>query len=96
MSETAKGWAHIPIFGDRTVRCRRDRNSDASRLQRPDRRFHTAQAKLQQRLPDFIVSSPAEYLVENVAQRVVNLIVGTARLSNSWDAIEPHEYRWGN
>jgi UDP-N-acetylglucosamine 2-epimerase (non-hydrolysing) len=41
-----------------------------------------------------IPPAPAEYLVENVSQRVVNLIVGTARLSNSWEAIEPHDYRW--
>ena len=41
-----------------------------------------------------IAPAPAEYLVGNVSQRVVNLIVGTARLSNSWDGIEPHDYRW--
>jgi len=50
---------------------------------------------LQQRRLGRIPPVPAEYLVENVSQRVVNLIAGTARLSNSWDAIEPHEYRWG-
>jgi UDP-N-acetylglucosamine 2-epimerase len=50
---------------------------------------------LQQRRQGRIPPVPAEYLVENVSQRVANLIVGTARLSNSWDAIEPHEYRWG-
>jgi UDP-N-acetylglucosamine 2-epimerase (non-hydrolysing) len=49
---------------------------------------------VQQRALGKIAPVPAEYLVENVAQRVVNLIVGTARLSNSWDAIEPHDYRW--
>jgi UDP-N-acetylglucosamine 2-epimerase (non-hydrolysing) len=41
-----------------------------------------------------IPPAPAEYLVGNVSQRVASLIVGTARLSNSWDAIEPHDYRW--
>jgi len=50
---------------------------------------------VQQRRLGRIPPVPAEYLVENVSQRVVNLIAGTARLSNSWDAIEPHEYRWG-
>ena len=30
---------------------------------------------------------PAEYEVENVSQRVMNLIVGTAKLSNAWDGI---------
>jgi UDP-N-acetyl-L-fucosamine synthase len=37
---------------------------------------------------------PAEYMIKNVSQRVVRLIVGTARLSNAWDAIVPHEHRW--
>lgn len=30
---------------------------------------------------------PAEYGIENVSQRVVKLIVGTAKLSNQWDGI---------
>ncbi len=30
---------------------------------------------------------PDQYLISNVSQRVVNLIVGTARLSNPWDGI---------
>lgn len=30
---------------------------------------------------------PAEYCVSNTSERVVNLILGTARLSNSWDGI---------
>jgi UDP-N-acetylglucosamine 2-epimerase (non-hydrolysing) len=51
---------------------------------------------VQQRRLGRIPAVPAEDLIENVSQRVVNLIAGTARLSNSWDAIEPHEYRWGN
>jgi UDP-N-acetylglucosamine 2-epimerase (non-hydrolysing) len=49
---------------------------------------------VQQRRLGKIPPAPAEYLVGNVSQRVVGLIVGTARLSNSWDAIEPHDYRW--
>lgn len=49
---------------------------------------------VQQRRLGKIPPAPAEYLVGNVSQRVVSLIVGTARLSNSWDAIEPHDYRW--
>ena len=32
-------------------------------------------------------SIPAEYEIENVSQRVVKLIVGTAKLSNMWDRI---------
>jgi UDP-N-acetylglucosamine 2-epimerase len=37
---------------------------------------------------------PAEYQITNVSQRVVNLIVGTARLSARWGGVEPHDYRW--
>ena len=32
-------------------------------------------------------SIPAEYEIENVSQRVVKLIIGTAKLSNKWDGI---------
>ncbi|MEA1947159.1 MAG: UDP-N-acetylglucosamine 2-epimerase (non-hydrolyzing), partial [Thermodesulfobacteriota bacterium] len=32
-------------------------------------------------------SIPAEYEVENVSQRVVKLIIGTAKLSHLWDSI---------
>lgn len=31
---------------------------------------------------------PEDYCIENTAQRVVNLIIGTAKLSNAWDGIE--------
>ena len=31
---------------------------------------------------------PAEYEIENVSQRVVKLIIGTAKLSNQWDGIK--------
>jgi len=50
---------------------------------------------VRQRSQGRIPPVPADYLVDNVSQRVVNLIVGTARLSNGWDGIEPHDYRWG-
>ena len=30
---------------------------------------------------------PADYCISNTAERVVNLILGTARLSNRWDGI---------
>ena len=36
--------------------------------------------------------APVEYSVPNVSQRVVNLIVGTAKLSNSWDGLRKHDY----
>jgi UDP-N-acetylglucosamine 2-epimerase (non-hydrolysing) len=49
---------------------------------------------VEQRRLGRIAPVPAEYRVENVSQRVVNLIVGTAKLSNGWDGIEPHDYRW--
>ncbi len=37
---------------------------------------------------------PADYMVRNVSQRVVNLIMGTARLSHFWDSVVVHEHRW--
>lgn len=33
---------------------------------------------------------PADYCIPNTSERVVNLILGTARLSNSWDGIRAH------
>jgi len=35
---------------------------------------------------------PADYLVDNVSQRVVNLVLGTAKLSNEWDGVRRHEH----
>lgn len=34
---------------------------------------------------------PNDYMMTNVSQRVVNLILGTAKLSNQWDGVIPHE-----
>ena len=34
---------------------------------------------------------PADYCVTNTAERVVNLILGTARLSNAWDGIRTND-----
>lgn len=34
---------------------------------------------------------PADYRIENVSQRVVNLILGTARLSNDWAGVRRYE-----
>ena len=36
-------------------------------------------------------SIPAEYKIEDVSQRVVKLIIGTAKLSNLWDGIFPFD-----
>ncbi|SFH05834.1 UDP-N-acetylglucosamine 2-epimerase (non-hydrolysing) [Palleronia marisminoris] len=33
---------------------------------------------------------PADYCIANTSERVVNLILGTARLSNAWDGIRSH------
>lgn len=33
---------------------------------------------------------PAEYQVDNTSERVISLIIGTARLSNQWDGIRTH------
>lgn len=35
---------------------------------------------------------PADYQIRNTAERVVKLILGTARLSNGWDGIRMHDY----
>jgi UDP-N-acetylglucosamine 2-epimerase (non-hydrolysing) len=35
---------------------------------------------------------PADYAISNTSERVVKLIVGTARLSNGWDGIRMHDY----
>ncbi|KGB54086.1 UDP-N-acetylglucosamine 2-epimerase [Sphingopyxis sp. LC81] len=35
---------------------------------------------------------PDDYQVSNTAERVVKLILGTARLSNGWDGIRMHDY----
>ena len=34
---------------------------------------------------------PADYTITNTSERVVSLILGTARLSNSWDGIRVHD-----
>lgn len=34
---------------------------------------------------------PADYCIDNTSERVVSLIVGTARVSNSWDGIRKHD-----
>ena len=40
-----------------------------------------------------IPDPPVDYQIENVSQRVVRLIVGTAKLSNDWDGIEQHDHQ---
>jgi UDP-N-acetylglucosamine 2-epimerase (non-hydrolysing) len=35
--------------------------------------------------------APADYAIINTSERVVSLILGTARLSNSWDGIRPND-----
>lgn len=42
---------------------------------------------VQQRRDGEVPSSPAEYEIANTSQRVVNLIVGLAGLSNSWSGV---------
>lgn len=36
---------------------------------------------------------PADYQIDNVSQRVVRLIVGTAGLSNAWDGVVHHDHQ---
>ncbi len=38
------------------------------------------------------VIMPADYQITNTSERVVKLILGTARLSNGWDGIRMHDY----
>jgi UDP-N-acetylglucosamine 2-epimerase (non-hydrolysing) len=45
-----------------------------------------------QRAIGMIPPVPVDYQVTNVAQRVTNLIVGTAALSNAWDGVVRHDY----
>ncbi|MEP1947650.1 MAG: UDP-N-acetylglucosamine 2-epimerase, partial [Lentilitoribacter sp.] len=35
---------------------------------------------------------PTDYLIENTAERVAKLIIGTARLSNDWDGIRLNDF----
>lgn len=35
---------------------------------------------------------PEDYRIDNTSERVVKLILGTARLSNAWDGIRMHDY----
>lgn len=36
-------------------------------------------------------ATPADYCIANTSERVVSLILGTAKLSNSWDGIRPND-----
>lgn len=49
-------------------------------------------AVIDQRKRGITAPLPYEYTVVNVSQRVVNLILGTSRLSNLWGGIEGHDY----
>ena len=39
-----------------------------------------------------LVPSPVDYQITNTAERVLNLILGTAKLSNSWDGIRLNDF----
>ena len=39
-----------------------------------------------------LTAIPQDYQITNTAERVVKLIMGTARLSNGWDGIRTHDY----
>lgn len=41
---------------------------------------------------DALPTIPEDYQIANTSERVVKLIVGTARLSNGWDGIRLHDY----
>lgn len=54
--------------------------------------FQAVQMVTEDREKGLIPPVPQDYQVNNVSQRVVNLILGTARLSNDWDGIRRHDY----
>ncbi len=41
---------------------------------------------------DALATIPEDYQIANTSERVVKLILGTARLSNGWDGIRLHDY----
>lgn len=52
--------------------------------------MQAVRAVIKQREEDNVPPVPADYQISNVSQRVVNLIIGTAGLSNQWDGIKKH------
>jgi UDP-N-acetyl-L-fucosamine synthase len=50
-------------------------------------KFHS-----QRRAANEVPTIPADYQVTNTSERVVKLILGTARLSNAWDGIRSHDF----
>jgi UDP-N-acetylglucosamine 2-epimerase (non-hydrolysing) len=54
--------------------------------------LQAVRAVMQQHKNEQVPPVPDDYMVENVSQRVVNLIIGTARLSNQWDGIKVHDF----
>ena len=58
----------------------------------PDDILRAVQATIQQAMQGSSSAStgsvvPGDYCIDNTSQRVVNLILGTAKLSNAWDGI---------
>jgi len=53
--------------------------------------LESVRAVIDQRASGRVPPVPADYQIDNVSQRVVNLILGTARLSNAWDGIVSNE-----
>ncbi len=45
--------------------------------------------RLESRMPHIV---PEDYKITNTSERVVKLIVGTAKLSNDWDGVRIHDY----
>lgn len=58
----------------------------------PDAIVAAVETIVGQRASGLVPPVPADYTVGNVSQRVVNLIIGTARLSNLWDNVVIHDY----
>ncbi len=58
----------------------------------PDVIVQSVDAVLDMRSRGLVPPVPLDYRVDNVAQRVVSLIIGTARLSNAWEGLQRHDY----
>ena len=58
----------------------------------PDVIVQAIEAVTVQRAAGTLPPVPADYRIDNVSQRVVNLIIGTARLSNDWEGLRRHDY----
>lgn len=60
----------------------------------PDRIVSSVQVAMEQHAAGHRPEVPADYLIRNSSQRVLNLITGTARLDHVWKNLAVHERFW--